>query len=293
MSWSDARAAELQPFPSPEISSASRAASLPPAAAVARALHEPHDPHPEPERYETLYRKTELSLGAAVLANFDTTVQVSSATAGLGAVLDLEDSLGVTSSTTIGRLDTFYAFSDAKRINLSYYDIRRSGMRQINDDIMVGDVVIPAGGVATVFNTTIFKLAYQYNFVTDSRTTIGASIGLYTMGLDLGFAASTFAASESVKATAPLPVLGLHGAYALTEKWRLSASFEVLEVEIGGEFKGAITDSLLGLSHDTFEHFGWGIGYNGFRLDLEVIQGDRVTDIEYAYQGLLLYLRVY
>ena len=70
-------------------------------------------------------------------------------------------------------------------------------------------------------------------------------------------------------------------------------SAELLQVSVNDEFKGSIVDQLLTLEHDTFDNFGWGLGLNAFRLDMEVIDGGLSGEIEYAYQGLMLYMRMY
>ena len=54
-----------------------------------------------------------------------------------------------------------------------------------------------------------------------------------------------------------------------------------------------ITDSRLTLDHDTFKHFGWGIGFNGFSADAQADGDDDLSaKLEYGYQGLMLYLRL-
>ena len=69
-------------------------------------------------------------------------------------------------------------------------------------------------------------------------------------------------------------------------------SIEFLQVELG-DFSGFIGDRTLALDHDLFEHVGWGLAYNGFDLDVEVEDDPLTADIEYGYQGLLLYVRTY
>ncbi|MFT5478944.1 MAG: hypothetical protein ACI8Y8_004317, partial [Planctomycetota bacterium] len=132
------------------------------------------------EYYANIYRPFELSMGGVIYASFDTSVRVSTPVV-LGALLDLEDLLGVDSSTSVGRLDASYAFNRRHRVDLAYYDIRRSGTRNTLSDLDIGDVVIPAGGIQTEFNTEVLKLSYRYNFVRDYRTAIGASFGFHTM----------------------------------------------------------------------------------------------------------------
>ena len=241
--------------------------------------------------YDNLYRRFGLSVGYGVLDNFDSTVRVDSGVL-IGAVLDMEDFLGIDESQGVGRIDAHYAFNRRHRIDLSYYDIARDGRRTVPNDIQVGNVLIPAGEVDSEFDTLILKLDYRYNFVADERTTIGASFGFHVMGIDLAFRSDQFNVEEEFNVDAPLPVLGLHAAYALSHKWSLSASSEFFQVDVG-DFSGTLIDNRLTLAHDWFEHFGWGIGFNGFSLDAELEDDNLTSDIEYAYQGLIIYLRAY
>lgn len=239
-----------------------------------------------------LYRRAGLDAGVAVLGNFDTTFQVTG-DAGAGAILDLEDLLGVDDDSTVARVDAFWSFSPRHRIDVSAFNIQRSGTQEVlGDDIEVGDVTIPAGAVKTSLDTLVVKAAYRYNFVADTRTTIGASIGLHTLGIDFDIESQGFDVSESFRATAPMPVVGLHGAYALSEHWKLVASAEIFQIDLG--FAGGfLADNRLAIEHDPFEHFGWGLAFNGFQLDADVEDGSLDADLEYAYQGLFLYLRAF
>lgn len=251
------------------------------------------DEHSSAEQYApNLYRKFAISVGAAAYDDFHTSLKVSGE-AGVGAILDLEDFLGVDGDEVIARIDTHYSFNRRHRIDLSYYDIRRSGTKTIADDIQVGDVVIPAGSINTAFDTQILKLAYRYNFVTDYRTVIGASIGAHVMGIDFAIENDSFAVEEEFDAAAPLPLIGLHAAYALSDTWSLNGSVEFLKFDVSA-YRGFISDTRLTIEHDTFDHFGWGIGFNGFRID-GTIEGDDdlKAGLDYGYSGLMLYVRGY
>ena len=57
-------------------------------------------------------------------------------------------------------------------------------------------------------------------------------------------------------------------------------------------YHGLITDTRLTLEHDTFHNFGWGIGFNGFRVNGQIDgNSDLVAKLDYGYQGLMVYLR--
>lgn len=241
--------------------------------------------------YPNMYRHMGLSLGAAFYSNFDSSAQIDTSTSA-GAILDLEDLLGLDDDSVVGRLDAFYSFSRRHRIDVSVYDISRDGRRAIDEDLQVGQVVIPAGEVDTSLDTLIVKAAYRYNFVADPRTAIGVSFGLHTLGIDLRVRSADFDVSEEFRATAPLPVVGLHGEYALSERWKLLGSTELFQIDLGYA-QGFLADNRIAIENDLFDHFGWGLAFNGFQLNAEVEDSPLVTDLEYAYQGIFLYLRVY
>ena len=241
--------------------------------------------------YKTLYRKFTFSAGWAAYASFRTELQVNSKSAGAGANIDMESLLGLDESSGVARFDGTYAFNRDHWLQFSYYAINRDGHRTITDDIQVGDVVIPAGPVDSKFDTGIVKLAYRYNFVTDPKTVIGASIGLHVMAIDTKIKSESVNVDETFKVTAPLPLIGLHGAYALGERWKLAASAEVLQFDVSA-YHGLITDTRLSIENDTFKNFGWGIGFNGFRVAGQVDgNSDLVAKLDYGYQGIMLYLR--
>jgi hypothetical protein len=244
-------------------------------------------------QYPNLTQKFGLSLGVAAYSSFDTSIRVDSDTL-VGAVVDLEETLGVDQSTSVGRLDGFYRFNPRHQVDFAYYDISRSGVRGIDEDIQVGEVVLPSGfEINTKFDTTIFKIDYRYNFVSDERTRIGASFGFHTLSFDTAFMTVSGTVEETFKAALPLPLLGLHFEYALSPKWMLLSTVEVLQVDLGA-YSGFISDRRLTLEHNTFENFGWGFGYNGFTLDAEVEGEGRLSSkVNMEYQGLLLYLRWY
>jgi len=235
----------------------------------------------EPGNYPNMYRKLGASVGAAFDSNFDTSVEVGADTA-VGATLDLEALLGLDEKNFLVRVDAHYSFSPRHRVDVSVYDIGRGGPRTIAGDIQVGQAVIPAGEVNTSLDTRIVKAAYRYNFVADERTAIGTSFGLHTMGIDFQVASSEFEVSESFRVTAPLPVIGLHGEYALSQQLKAARLGRALP-DRPGIRQGFLADNRLALEHDLFDHFGWGMALNGFELNATFRDSPLTTDLEYGY----------
>jgi len=248
----------------------------------------------EGEEYANIYPKFSLRAGAMLLNNFNSSIQVSGS-AGVGAIIDMEDLLDVESKDSAGRLDLHYSFNKRHWLDMAYFDVRRSGSTDsTTQDIDFGDISIPAGSaVSSAFDTRVFKLAYRYNFVTDARTVIGASFGVHSMGLHVKLNAASLSLDETFNQELPLPLFGLHGAYALSRKWSLLADAELLQFDLGN-YRGFVSENELALNHDTFEHVGWGLSLNSFRVNGSAEgSGDLKADMDYGYQAVMLYLRFY
>ncbi len=248
----------------------------------------------ESAEYSNIYPKFSLSVGGLLLNNFNSSIQVSGAS-GAGAILDMEDLLDLDSESSAARFDLHYSFNKRHWIDASYFDIERSGSTaSTSQDIDFGDISIPAGSsVDTQFDTRIFKVAYRYNFVTDERTVIGASFGVHSMGLGVALDAAALSLSETFRQELPLPLFGLHGAYALSRKWALLADAEILQFDLGS-YRGFVGENQLALNNDTFEHFGWGLSLSSFRVNGSAEgNGDLEADLDYGYQGVMLYLRYF
>jgi hypothetical protein len=243
--------------------------------------------------YMNLRHKFTVSLGGALFSNFASTIKVTG-NAGVGAAVDMDDLVGLAKEATAGRIDMSYAFNERHQIDFSYYDIRRSGhTAATKEDIIFGDISIPAGtAVSSAFNTRIIKLAYRYNFVAEPRTVIGASFGIHSMGMQVSMDSADLSLDESFNQELPLPLLGLHGGYALSKTWSLLADVELMQVDLGN-YRGYIGDNRLVLNHDSFEHVGWGVGLNGFRIDASAEGNDLKAQMNYGYQAVMVYLRFY
>jgi len=220
---------------------------------------------------------------------------------GLGVGFDVEEALGLDTTTTVLRLGGVWRFSDNRRhrADLSWFALRRDGNTQLGQDIVIDGVTYPTGTtVNTSFDIDVYKAAYSYSFFMDDRMDIGASAGLYVMPLQFELASSgllTSQASESV--TAPLPVFGLRADFAMTPKWILNTRLEVFYLEYQ-QFKGAIYDSSVGVEYKAFKRVGFGLAVENFNIGVEA-EGedypeiDLVGKIEYRYLGAMLYARVY
>lgn len=221
---------------------------------------------------------------------------------GIGVTIDVEDALGLESTTTVLRTDAFWRYADnlKHRLEFTWFALRRDGQNTIGRNIPVGGgSVIPIGTtVESTFDFDLYKLGYSYSFFQDNRMDIAAGFGLFIAPINFEINASGFVtnyAAESI--TAPLPVLTLRGDFAITPKLFLKNQVEAFYLEYAN-YRGAIYDYRLNLEYNWFKHVGVGLGVETFNLNLEAEGSDYpgvdfVGEIGFRYTGAMLYMKFY
>ena len=230
-------------------------------------------------------------VGAQLFTSFSSTLRVDSETLGLGTEFKLEDDLSVEDSFQILRLDGAYYFNQRHSIAASFYDIQRDGSRPISRDIMFADEIFPINTVLeSQFDQSIIKLAYHYQFLNRPKLDMSASAGLHTMKIKTALAAADGSRVQTSDADAPLPVIGIQGAYRFSPKWRVVGSAEWFDIQ-SGDFKGTFLDALFSVEYEISERYGIGFGFNRFGLDVESGDENLKGEIDITFDAAVLYFK--
>jgi len=243
------------------------------------------------EQTDGPWEKWSLSLGgfAASLSN-----DVRIGTPGVGAEINLEETLGLESSETVFRVDGAYRFGSSRRhrMDLTWFDLSREATRTLTDDINVDGTNYPVGTtVDSEFDLAFYNVRYSYSFLQDDRVDFAGSVGLHVTDLGLAVRATGIGtAGDAV--TAPLPMIGARLDVALTEKWFMRSSVELMYVEVD-DFKGQISDMLMAAEYRAWKKFALGAGLNAVRMALEVDDESSGVNFEGSFNsdfvGLILY----
>ena len=232
-----------------------------------------------------------ISLGAFI-TDRDTDTRIDANISDSGTDIDLEDDLGFDKSDTVFRVDAYWRFARAHRLDASIFDLSRSATKVIEEDITIGDTVYPvAAEVGGDLNLDIYKLAYTWLFLTSEQAYLGATAGLYVADIGAEFSTSGGFDRESRDITAPLPVFGLRGEYRMTERWSLRGSAEVFAFEYG-DFDGSLYDVFAGVDFSINNTVAVGLGVNSVRLDVSVQESDFTGDLDWSYEGVLVFLKL-
>jgi len=244
------------------------------------------------------WEKGSIQIGAFITSS-DTEMRVNSSTGAVGAVVNVEDALGVGGEKSTFRLDGFYRFGETRRhqIELHYFDSRRSGTRMLDEDIAIGDTTFGSGDtVSTQFDLQFINFDYSYAFFQDDRVRLSVSGGLHTTGVKLKVD-SPPTLFEDQSFTAPLPVVGLRGEVAVTERWRLKGGTDMFYLEYD-QYTGLLADTSLAVEYLPFKHAAFGLAINAVRMKVES-DGDNSGgtnlngELKFNFTGLLMYARYF
>ena len=235
--------------------------------------------------------KFSLSLGAFIADSDSVTRLDVSGEARRGTPVDFETDLGLDASDSVFRIDGYYRFNDRHRIDFSAFDLSRSATTQIKKEIDWQGTIFPiSANVDSDFDLNIYKLAYTYSIILREKGYVGLTAGLYTADIGTRLSAADIANREGGDVTAPLPVVGVRGEYQFAEKWSFRASGEFFSLEYQ-DFDGSLTDFYAGVDYQLFEHVGIGLGLNSVRIDMEVENNDWNGDLDWKYEGVLLFFK--
>ncbi len=207
----------------------------------------------------------------------------------------MEDDLGLQSSTTIARLDGHWWLSRRNRLDFSVFNFSRDGTRTINETIDFGDRTF---AINTVVNSTaasldIAKAAYTFAPVIKERGFVGLTAGLYVAQTMLSLSEATLGTAQTEDLTAPLPVIGVRGQYAITDRIKLRGALEVFGIDTG-DVSGHLNDFNIAADYGFGKRFAVGLAYNDVAMNIDASEGGSGFSgaLDWGYSGWLLYLNV-
>lgn len=230
-------------------------------------------------------------LFGAFITDRDSSTRLDS-DAGDGTDLDLEDDLGLESSTSVARLGGYFWLGRRHRIDGAFFDLSRSASIPIQETIDFGDETFE---IDTVVNTeadlSIIKADYTFAVIARDRGFLGVTAGLYIAETTMALSQATLGRAESEDLTAPLPLFGLRGDYAVSDRITLRGAMQWFGYETD-DIDGRLTDFYFGADYGFGKRMAVGLAYNKVSMNLGA-QEERGFEgrIDWGYDGLLLYFK--
>jgi hypothetical protein len=200
----------------------------------------------------------------------NTIVEVGDEDGTFGTTVDLEDDLGLATSTTTFLGGLQWHASRRSKFELNYYYIGRNSTKTLEEDVEFKDTIYPANSkINASFSTGIFQFSYGYALLLNPRYEAGLAIGAHVVGVKVGMGSADNAGSADAETdfnfTAPLPDLGIWGGYAINKQWAVNGAFNYLSLTIG-DFTGRILSYNAGVTYSILKNLSASLGYAGLNF---------------------------
>ncbi len=228
-----------------------------------------------------------LQLGA-YYPTVDTNASLNGTGGRVNAAVSFEDDLNLADRKAMPTFLGSVRLGQSWKIEAEYFSLNRSTSHAVNRTISWGDNTYTLGTVVNAeFNSDIYRLSAGYSFVKDKQKELGVALGLHVTNFETALSASGIAARRS-DALAPLPTIGLYGAYAFTPKWLLSGRVDYFSLNYG-DYGGSLVNFNAGVDYRFTRHFGAGLAYRYIKYDVDVTKSDYNGNINYKFSGPMFY----
>jgi len=234
-------------------------------------------------------------------AALDSSFRLGSSAVGID--VDVEEFLGLDSSDSTFRFGASYRFGKTRRhvVAADWFSFRRSGSKQLTEDIEFppgsGKIIATGITVESVFNFDLISARYRYAFILDERMDANVGVGLFVMPIKFGLGEQGKEFTET-DITAPLPTLGLGFDFAITPKWFLRQSVDVMYIEFDN-FTGSIFDYQIGLEYKPWRHWSFGLALETMSIKAQVKDKtdwpglDFDGSLTFGFQGIRVFVRYF
>jgi len=226
-------------------------------------------------------------------------LRVNGSIAGINDEIDFDKRRQFKSAGDIFAMELSWQFRGRWSFVGQYFKAEDDNRAVLKEDIEWGNVVFGAGSnVAIGTDFSLTRLFFGWRFDTNKSHDVGIGGGLHWLNMgtfiegEILINGTSKSARRSVSAEAPLPNIGAWYKYSISPRWALRARLDLLSANVG-DYDGLLLNSAIGVNFEAFEHFGIGVNYNYFKLDVGIDKSDWRGDIETLYNGIYVYASYY
>jgi len=217
----------------------------------------------------------------------ETTAHLNSSTGAIGTDIDFENTLGFSDSKTIPALLASVRLGARWKIEAEYFALKRSGTRTLNRTISWGDQTFVLGTtVNSEFDSDVYRLSVGYSFIKDNQKELGVVLGFHVTDFNTSIAAPAVGA-QSGDGLAPLPTIGVYGAYALSPRWLVSGRADYFSLNYD-DYDGRLLNFGAGVEYRITRNFGAGLAYRYVDYDLTATKTRFTGGFQYRFSGPVL-----
>ena len=207
--------------------------------------------------------------------------------------IDFDETFGKAEDSTRVRADARWRITPKHHLTFMYFDNSNSRTKVLNETINWGDNTYEVG--ATVRSENKFKvgaLSYEYAFMRQPNYEVSANIGLHISDLSVSLSRDatvngtpTSKDTQTNSVTAPLPVIGLRGAWVVTPSVLVEAQGQFFKLKVN-EVDGYWSDVRVSATWMFNKNFGLGLGYDRYFNKVDVSKEGFDGRVKFGYSGL-------
>ena len=232
----------------------------------------------------------------------DRTVKISvdGPVVGPNEQIDFQSEFGLDKSDTTFSLNFGWRFGKKWELGAQYFESSGERGAALDEDIEWNDVVFEQGtSIVAGQEFRLIRVFFGRNFDTSERYNFGVGVGVHWLELGafiegniiIGGGGNAFR-RESVSAEGPLPNIGAWYAHSISPKWAFKARIDWMSASVG-DYDGKLINASVGVNYQMFEHFGAGLSYNIFDLDVVINKSGWRGRAETRYEGPYAYVSFY
>jgi hypothetical protein len=193
----------------------------------------------------------------------------------------------------VARLGGYLWLGERHRLDAAYFDLSRSSALPVDETIEFGDETFVVNTVIeTDSDLSIIKADYTFAVLARDRGWLGVTAGFYIAEITLSLRQATLGRLESEDVTAPLPLLGLRGDYAVNDRVTLRGAAQWFGFE-ADDIDGRLTDFYVGADYGFGERMAVGLAYNRVSMNIGAVEDEGFdARIDWGYDGFLLYFKL-
>jgi hypothetical protein len=230
--------------------------------------------------------------------DIDTSVAVAGNGGIVGTQIDLESDLKLKDRKSLPAFMAGARFGDKWSIIGEYYTLDRSASASATRDLTFDDVTYPAGAsISSEFNTDVYRVAIGYSFVRTDKADLGVALGLHVTQFEVGLEGQGHVGAAAIQsqvrkrdALAPLPTLGVYGAYQATPRLTLGGRIDYLSLKVS-DYDGRLINAEARLSYRVLKNIGIGVMYRYVDYNLDIEKDRWNGEVAYTFKGPALFLQ--
>lgn len=216
-------------------------------------------------------------------ANISTEIQ-KNPLAGTARKVDFEDLLNISDEETVVQFDALFRLANYHRVEFSYLDLDRSGYKQIDQAIAVGEESFSEGSfIDSSIETQTARFTYGYSLLLSNQAEFGIKAGLHQTQIKSEFVSASTDQRERSDVSPLLPVLGVYGSISLSKNFVLLAEIQAFRMEFDN-YEGSLNYGRAEVQWNQ-GRFGIGLGFSYYGMDLDAKKDDLSGRIEFRYNG--------